>query len=302
MIAMPAEARAAVADAAAEVAQQPTTSTQDERDDPQQRSPPGCRGAATASAGAPAGGPPRPAVEQRVRVGPHGLPSPPVARSGARMRPCVDLPDALARQVRVQLRGGDAGMAQQLLDHAQVRAALEQVRGETMPQRVRRHTRRQPGTLGAARWMARHASMRPSRRPRADRNSGPPRRSRSRATRRRSARPSASQAGRTVVEVALEAVEGDVADRHQPLAVALADDPHEAAVERQVLPVEPERLADAQAGRVQQLQQRPVADARGLVRRRSPRAAPPPRPRRASPAARRRLPRQVEQARDVDVR
>ena len=58
---------------------------------------------------------------------------------------------------------------------------------------------------------------------------------------------------------AREPVEGDVADRHEPLLVALADDPHEPAVDREVLGVEAQRLADPQPGRVEQLQQGPVA-------------------------------------------
>ena len=56
---------------------------------------------------------------------------------------------------------------------------------------------------------------------------------------------------------AVEPVERDVADRNEPLAVALADDPDEAAVDRQFLDVEPERLADPQPGRVEQLEQGP---------------------------------------------
>ena len=65
------------------------------------------------------------------------------------------------------------------------------------------------------------------------------------------------QPGRAhVVGVAAEPVERDVADGHEPLLVALADDPDEAAVEREVLRVEAERLADPQAGRVEQLEQR----------------------------------------------
>ena len=49
----------------------------------------------------------------------------------------------------VDLRRRNVGMAEQLLDHAQVRAVLQQVRGEGMAQDVRRERLRvQPGTHG----------------------------------------------------------------------------------------------------------------------------------------------------------
>ena len=66
------------------------------------------------------------------------------------MRPSVDLAYPLARQVRVQLCGGDAGMPEQLLHHAQVGPAFQQVRGETMPQRVRSHMAPKSRPLGGA--------------------------------------------------------------------------------------------------------------------------------------------------------
>jgi hypothetical protein len=45
---------------------------------------------------------------------------------------------ALARDVRVDLRGGDVGVAEQQLHHAQVGAVVDEVRGERVAQRVRR--------------------------------------------------------------------------------------------------------------------------------------------------------------------
>ena len=53
------------------------------------------------------------------------------------MSPSVDLFDALAREVGVQLRRGDARMAEQFLDHPQVCATFEQVCCEGVPQQVR---------------------------------------------------------------------------------------------------------------------------------------------------------------------
>src|SRR3989304_1380814 len=52
------------------------------------------------------------------------------------MGPRVDLLDPFARQVGVQLGGRNTRMPEQFLDDPQVRAALEQVRGERVAQRV----------------------------------------------------------------------------------------------------------------------------------------------------------------------
>ena len=53
------------------------------------------------------------------------------------MGPTVDVPDPLPGQMRVQLGRGDARMSEQLLDDPQVGPALEQVRRERVPERVR---------------------------------------------------------------------------------------------------------------------------------------------------------------------
>src|SRR6476646_4003273 len=50
-----------------------------------------------------------------------------------------------------------------------------------------------------------------------------------------------------LVEPAPEPVDRDLADRHEPLAIALADDPDEASVEREVLQIESSRFADPEA-------------------------------------------------------
>ncbi len=54
--------------------------------------------------------------------------------SGARVRLPIDLFEALDAGVRVDLRGADAGVTEQFLYGAQVRTAINQVRGETMTQ------------------------------------------------------------------------------------------------------------------------------------------------------------------------
>ena len=75
------------------------------------------------------------------------------------------------------------------------------------------------------------------------------------------------QGGARPGDPAAEPVERDLPDRHEPLLVALADDPHERAVDRQVLAVEADRLADPQPGGVEELEQRPVAELVGGVGR-----------------------------------
>src|SRR5918998_396332 len=68
-----------------------------------------------------------------------------VLPSGSRVRTGVDSADALAGQVRVQLRRADTRMAEQLLDDAQVGSALQQVGRERVAQRVRADAVREPG-------------------------------------------------------------------------------------------------------------------------------------------------------------
>ena len=61
------------------------------------------------------------------------------------MRRVVDLGQVLEVELRVDLRGRDVGVAEQLLHRAQVAAGLQQVRGERVAQHVRVHVRRQAG-------------------------------------------------------------------------------------------------------------------------------------------------------------
>ena len=53
--------------------------------------------------------------------------------------------ESTGRDVRVDLGRRQVLVAQQLLDHSQVGAAVEQVRGEGMPQRMRGDADREPG-------------------------------------------------------------------------------------------------------------------------------------------------------------
>src|ERR687891_1029338 len=64
------------------------------------------------------------------------------------MCPKVQLPTPAVRYVRVQLGGREVGMAEHLLDAAEVGAALEQVGRERMAEKVRVDAGRlQPGLL-----------------------------------------------------------------------------------------------------------------------------------------------------------
>lgn len=54
-------------------------------------------------------------------------------------------PDMLGGQVSIDLRRRDIGMPKQLLDRSQIGAAIQHVRGEAMPEGVRRHIAIEPG-------------------------------------------------------------------------------------------------------------------------------------------------------------
>src|SRR4029450_12083165 len=72
--------------------------------------------------------------------------APPV--SSARVEVEVELLEAVAVDVRVDLRRGDVGVAEQRLHGAQVRAVLQKVRGERMTHDVGREARVDPPAAG----------------------------------------------------------------------------------------------------------------------------------------------------------
>src|SRR6188472_357652 len=73
-----------------------------------------------------------------------------LAGGGARVGLEVRLLQALAREVGVELGGGDVGVAEHLLDGAQVAATREQVGGEAVAQGVWAHLACQAGIAGVA--------------------------------------------------------------------------------------------------------------------------------------------------------
>ena len=136
-------------------------------------------------------------------------------------------------------------MAEHLLDAAQVGAALQQVRGEGVAQQVRVdagrvETRlRRRGAHDQEGTGARQAAAL-----RVEEQLGPVARVEERPPTR---------------HVDAQRLDGSPPDRDDPLLVALAGDAHEAALEIDAAALQAGRLADAQAGAVQQLQQRAVA-------------------------------------------
>ena len=67
---------------------------------------------------------------------------------GPGVRGGEDLAQVVDGDQRVDLRGGHRGVPEQLLDHADVGAAVEQVGGERVPQRVRRDVAGDAGPVG----------------------------------------------------------------------------------------------------------------------------------------------------------
>src|SRR5690606_39109270 len=66
------------------------------------------------------------------------------AAAGAGVRLVVNMGQVLEIKVSVNLRCGQIGVPQQLLDPAQVVAGFQQVRGEGMPEQVRVQVHGQP--------------------------------------------------------------------------------------------------------------------------------------------------------------
>lgn len=61
----------------------------------------------------------------------------------------MDVTQTVAGDMGVNFRGADVRVAEQFLDHAQVCAMLQQVRGKAMAQHVWRDVARHPGTFYA---------------------------------------------------------------------------------------------------------------------------------------------------------
>src|SRR5215211_6975540 len=141
--------------------------------------------------------------------------------SGSRMGSVIDAAEPPAVDVGIHLRCRERAVAEQLLDHAQVGAALEQMGRECVPEAMR---------VGDE----------------------PPQRARVQAAAARREKErllgAARELGARLVHVAGEPVGGLLAERHRPFLAALAADMHELLVEVDVGEVEVDRLAAAQSG------------------------------------------------------
>ena len=65
------------------------------------------------------------------------------------MKPAVDFPEAVAGDVGVDFGGADVRVAEEFLDDAQIRAVLQEVRGETVSQHVGGNVALDPGVFDA---------------------------------------------------------------------------------------------------------------------------------------------------------
>ena len=175
------------------------------------------------------------------------------------MGPVIDLAQPLAVHVAVRLRRRERAVAEQLLDHPQVGAALEQVRRECVPQPVR--VREQPPERARVEPPAARGDE--------QRVLG-----------------AVDELRAAVVQVEPQPVCGLLAERDDALLAALAPDVDRLLLEVDVAEIEVDRLAAAQPGRVDELEQRAVAERRAGRRPRTDRA--PRRPRRTSGASGRR--------------
>src|SRR6266540_2736383 len=174
--------------------------------------------------------------------------------SGVGMGLEVHLAPAAVGHVGVELGGREIGMAEHLLDAAQVGSAFEQVRGEGVPEQVRMHA---PGLEPGFR--------------------GEPAQDEERARARewpslgieKELRPvSAVQVRPAPGEVTLQSLDCLAAHRHEPFPVTLPDAPHKAQVEVHPGLVEADGLAYPQARSVEQLDERTVAEIARLSARR----------------------------------
>ena len=175
-------------------------------------------------------------------------------------------PQPLLQHVGVDLRGGDVGVAEELLDDAEIGAVLQQVAGEGMAHHVRRDLRR--GNPGPRRQVLEIAGKslpgqvaavaEGGEQPRAVGNTG--------------VRPRREIGGDRFARL--------VGQRHDALVAALAAHGEHALVATHHRSLERDQFGDPEAGGVEHLDQRPAGAAREGAPPRSPR--PPPRPRACS--------------------
>ena len=137
--------------------------------------------------------------------------------------------DELKIKASVYLRRGDIGMAEQLLYAAQLGAGFEQVRGEGMTEQVRVHVLRQALTARPIQdaLLDLSAAEPPAAAPDEQCPLGP------------------GRPGHTLLQPALERLDGLAADGHGALLAAFAEHTHGAVAQIEMLQVEPGELGEA---------------------------------------------------------
>src|SRR3954454_13655935 len=174
-----------------------------------------------------------------------------ISVAGAGVGAEVDLLEAVAREVRVHLRGGDVGVAEHLLDGAEVAAAGEQVGGEAVAQGMRAHLAGEAGVAGVALddlvepLAGQRAAAEVDEEPRLV--------------------AVADQLRAAAAQVAVDRGDRLPPQRHQPLLRALAASAQYPLAQIDVPQLEPDRLRGAQAARVHHLEQGAVAQRRRLA-------------------------------------
>src|SRR3954468_5937686 len=147
--------------------------------------------------------------------------------------------------VRVELGGGEVGVAEHLLDAAKIGAALQQVRRERVTEQVRMDALRlEPRLLGepAKDQEGTGTRQRAAARVQEELGTAPP-----------------VEVGAAHRDVAAERVHGGAPQRDEPLLRALADRPDDPLLEIDRPPLQPGDLADAEARSVEQLDEGAVA-------------------------------------------
>src|SRR6476646_11043485 len=168
-------------------------------------------------------------------------------RSGPGVGLEVRLAHVIGGHVRVHLGRLDAGVAEHLLDAAQVAAALEQVGGERVPQRVRRDVLGDPGLAGVLADELEHRLA-------GDALAAV-------VEEKNVAALEPAQVRAAALEVDPGRLGGALSHRHDPLLRALAGAADDALGQVDVGDAQRDELGDAQAGAVEQLEHRPVAQA-----------------------------------------
>jgi Uncharacterized conserved protein (COG2071) len=159
--------------------------------------------------------------------------------SGAGVGVVIDLAETLGVDVAVDLRGRERGVAEELLDRAKVGAALEQVRGEGVAEPV-----------GVGEQAAERGRVE---RPAACGDEEPVLRA-------------ANELRAPFLEIAAEAVGGLLAERDDPLLVALPAHEDVLLLPVDVREAEVDSLLSPQAGRVDELEERSVPGAERPLR------------------------------------